>query len=200
MTSPKPGHKAHTTASRRAFYRDDTDAKRDRDQLDLLLAAIGGPLSTLRRDVTTAWILSGQFGYVSTWGDGATWMVVVFCRSPRHWSAVKAKLAGFCTVTQDGNGEGVFRLNISPNGEQAAVIRSAIGIRKRRNLNSPSLAKLNSAGVNSRFQAHRQPRNHPVATQAMVSTVQPKKSSKVAFSAALFIDCAAHVLRVTPRG
>ena len=47
------------------------------------------------------------------------------CRSARHWSAVRAKLATFATITQDGDDEGVARLHDLPAPEQAEEIREA---------------------------------------------------------------------------
>jgi hypothetical protein len=44
---------------------------------------------------------------------------------------VRAKLARFATITQDGDDEGVARLHDLPAPEQAEVIRDALGIRKR---------------------------------------------------------------------
>jgi hypothetical protein len=63
--------------------------------------------------------------------DGKGWVLYVSGRSVRHWSAVRAKLAEFATITQDGDEEGVARLHDLPAPEQAAVIREALGIRKR---------------------------------------------------------------------
>jgi hypothetical protein len=39
-------------------------------------------------------------------------------RSVRHWSAVRAKLATFATITQDGDDEGLARLHDLPAPEQ----------------------------------------------------------------------------------
>jgi hypothetical protein len=55
------------------------------------------------------------------------------CRSGRHWSATKHRLA-FCTVTQDGSTEGCLRLHHLPTPDQATVIRDVLGIRKRMEL------------------------------------------------------------------
>jgi hypothetical protein len=83
----------------------------------------------LRRDECGAWRISGARGTIHT--DGRGWVLYVAGRSARHWSAVRAKLAAFCTIAQDGDEEGVARLHDLPAPEQAAVIREALGIRKR---------------------------------------------------------------------
>jgi hypothetical protein len=69
-------------------------------------------------------------GSIHTWGDARTWVLFVACRSVRHWTATKARLA-FCTVTQDGDAEGCLRLDHLPTDAQTTAIRETLGIRKR---------------------------------------------------------------------
>jgi len=47
-----------------------------------------------------------------------------------HWTWTKRRLE-FCTVTQDGDEEGVLRLHHLPTPEQADIIRDVLGVRKR---------------------------------------------------------------------
>ena len=103
---------------------------RDRVQQLALLAALGGWARALRRDECGDWAIKGTEGRIYTWGDDATWLLVVHCRSARHWTATKQKL-GFCDVTQDGDTEGCLRLTSLPTPEQAIAIREVLGIRKR---------------------------------------------------------------------
>ena len=56
-------------------------------------------------------------------------------------------------VTQDGDEEGCLRLLALPTPDQAALIRDALLLRKRRTLTESSRASLISAGVNGRFRA-----------------------------------------------
>jgi hypothetical protein len=110
-------------------YNSAAEADADRAQQLRLLAALGAWDGALRRDELAAWCIIGKSGRIYT--DGKGWVLHVTGRSVRHWSAVRAKLAAFATITQDGDEEGVARLHDLPAPEQAAVIREALGIRKR---------------------------------------------------------------------
>jgi hypothetical protein len=101
------------------------EAEADRTQQPRLLAALGAWDRALRRDELAAWAIMGTRGRIYT--DGKGWVLHVAGRSVRHWSAVRAKLAAFATITQDGDEEGVARLHDLPAPEQAAVIREALG-------------------------------------------------------------------------
>lgn len=106
------------------------EADADRAQQKTLLTALGAWDRALRRDECGAWTIMGEQGTVHTWGDGKTWAVFVGCRAVRHWTATKARLA-FCTVTQDGDEEGVLRLHRLASAEEAKVLRNVLGVRKR---------------------------------------------------------------------
>jgi hypothetical protein len=112
-------------------YESATEADADRAQQLRLLAALGSWDRALRRDELAAWCIMGTRGCIYTSGDGRSWVMHVQCRSVRHWSAVRANLAEFCTITMDGDDEGVAQLHDLPAPEQATVIREALGIRKR---------------------------------------------------------------------
>ena len=58
-----------------------------------------------------------------------------------HWTHTKRRLS-FCTITQDADDEGCLRLHTLPTTEQAAVIRDALGIRKRIELARETLERL----------------------------------------------------------
>src|SRR6185295_18631067 len=113
-----------------ALTRRAADADLDRIQQQGLLAALNAWGRALRRDECGAWRIDGKRGSIHSWGDGATWVLYVSCRSGRHWTATKDRLS-FCDVTQDGDDEGCLRLSRLPMPEQAAVIRDALGIRKK---------------------------------------------------------------------
>jgi hypothetical protein len=106
------------------------DAETDRARQKALLAAINGWDRALRRDECGAWCINGTRGSVHSWGDGSSWVLHVTGRSALHWRWLKKRLS-FCRVTQDGDDEGCLRLAGLPTSEQAAVIRDALGIRKR---------------------------------------------------------------------
>ena len=66
----------------------------------------------------------------------------VACRSARHWSAVRAKLATFATISQDGDEEGVARLHGLPWPGQAEVLREVLGLRKRTEISTEQRSRL----------------------------------------------------------
>jgi hypothetical protein len=131
-------------------YEDTADAEADKAQQLRLLAALGAWDRALRRDELAAWCITGTRGRIYT--DGKGWVVYVSGRSARHWSAVRAKLAAFTTITQDGDDEGVARLHDLPALEQAAEIREALGIRKRVAVSSSWRDRLRRFGFGSRPQ------------------------------------------------
>jgi hypothetical protein len=112
-----------------------------RSQQMALLSALGGSGRALRRDECGDWAIIGKRGSIHTWGDGKTWVLYTACDSPRHWTATKKRLA-FCEVRQDGDDEGCFRLHQLPSREQAAAIRRAVGIYKRREVSLSVLERL----------------------------------------------------------
>ena len=109
------------------------EAETDRAQQGQLLATLGAWGRALRRDTCNAWCIRGAGGHIYTWGDNKTWALWVHCRSPRHWTATKRRLA-FCDLTQDGDEEGCLRLRRLPTLAEATVIREVLGIRKRAEL------------------------------------------------------------------
>jgi len=133
-------------------YRSRDEERADREQQELLLAALDAAPAQLRRDECGSWVIAGRRGTIQTWGDGETWIVYVIGRSTRHWTMIKQRLA-FMTVTQDGDEEGCFRLVALPTPEQAVLIRDALMLRKRRTLTEASRAALIAAGVKGRFRA-----------------------------------------------
>ena len=86
-------------------YDSAADAEADRAQQLRLLAALGAWDRALRRDELAAWCIPGTRGASTPTAKG--WVMHVACRSARHWSAVRAKLAAFTTITMDGDEEGV---------------------------------------------------------------------------------------------
>ncbi len=114
-------------------YKSKAAATDDRACLDRMHAALNAAHNAVRRDECRLWTIRGSRGYVSTWGDGQTWMLVVNSETPRHWAFVKQRMAAFpglAQVTQDGDDEGVLRLMRLPTPEEAAEIRRVAGIRQ----------------------------------------------------------------------
>lgn len=125
-----------------------TDLQRDRSQQLRLLPALDVSPAHLRRDDCGWWIIAGRHGAIHTWGDDQTWVAYIRSRSARHWTAVKRRL-NFMKVTQDGTDEGCLRLFALPTPKQAALIREALGLRKRRVMTKGALEKLDEARANS---------------------------------------------------
>ena len=114
-------------------YKSRADATADRACLARLHAALNAAHNAVRLDECRLWTVRGSRGYVSTWGDGQTWMLAVGSKTPRHWTFAKQRMASFpglAQLTQDGDEEGVFRLMRLPTPEEAAEIRRAAGIRQ----------------------------------------------------------------------
>jgi hypothetical protein len=127
----------------------------DKAELEKLMAALAVSNSTLRRDDCGLWVLRGSRGCVSTWGDGASWALTFTGEvSPLQWTWHKKRLS-FCTVTQDGEIDGVFRLDYLPGASEAAVIREVLGLRKKADLSDDELERRRASGRALRVQLDR---------------------------------------------
>jgi hypothetical protein len=114
-------------------YKSKAAATADRACLGLMREALNAAHNAVRLDECRLWTVRGSRGYVSTWGDGQTWMLAVNSVTPRRWRLIKQRMAAFpglVQVTQDGDDEGVFRLMRLPTAEETAEIRRAAGIRQ----------------------------------------------------------------------
>ena len=114
-------------------YKSRAEATDDRACLGLMREALNAAHNAVRLDECRLWTVRGSRGYVSTWGDGQTWMLAVDSETPRRWGFIKQRMASFpglAQVTQDGDDEGVFRLMRLPTPEEAAEIRRVAGIRQ----------------------------------------------------------------------
>jgi hypothetical protein len=104
--------------------------QQDRADLERLLAALNGAINAIRRDECGDPSIMGSRGKI--YACEGVFSVYAACRSPRHWTFVKRSLAGFCTVTQDGDDEGFLRLDRMPTTDEAATLRDVIGLRQTR--------------------------------------------------------------------
>ena len=117
-------------SSMTSSYKSRAEATADRACLGLMREALNAAHNAVRLDECRLWTVRGSRGYVSTWGDGQTWMLAVGSKTPRHWTFAKQRIAAFpglAQVTQDGDEEGVFRLMRLPTPEEAAEIRRRPG-------------------------------------------------------------------------
>jgi len=133
---------------------DGTESRRERAQQEKLLVALDAAGSQLRRDECGWWVIGGRQGAIHTWGDDATWVAFIQCRSARQWNSVKRQL-GFMTVTQDGDDEGCLRLFRLPTPDEAVMIREVLGLRKQRHLSQSHREALIAGGSTHRFRARR---------------------------------------------
>jgi hypothetical protein len=133
-----------TNAQMKNTYRTADEADADKASLVELFEALHASPSVLRRNADGLWTLRGRPGcYVSTWGDGKSWQLVVAPEeeiSALQWTWFKKRLH-FCEVTQDGDEDGCFRLSRLPTAAEAEVIRDIIGIRKRMDLSAEAQAE-----------------------------------------------------------
>lgn len=120
-------------------YRTSAESDSDNSNLLQLLTAINGAKSSLRMDDCRCWHVKGRVGYLYTWGDGKTWLLVAFPGSTRKWHNLKAREFSIpgAVVTQDGEDEAVIRLTQLPQTEEhKRIVRKAIGLRLRTKPNS----------------------------------------------------------------
>jgi hypothetical protein len=119
-----------------------------RAQLERLVVALDASPRSLQRDQCDDWQIRGKLGHVYV--DGAGYLLIVMSdESARRWNSVKARLH-FCYLLNDGDDEGCFHLDRLPTPAEVAVIREALGIRKRRHLSDDAKAKAQSAAERAR--------------------------------------------------
>ncbi|UPK17596.1 hypothetical protein [Bradyrhizobium sp. 131] len=146
MTTITPRKPAKTTTSRRRSDLDDKAA--DRAKLAAFAATIGAARTSLKRDACGDWILIGLTGHVST--NSAALYAVITCASARAWNNAKSRLS-FATVTQDGDTEGVLRLDLPLTSADAETVRTTLRIRKARAMDEAALEALCAARQRSKF-------------------------------------------------
>jgi hypothetical protein len=127
-----------------ATYESTAAQAEDKARLAAFLDAIDGVKTAFRLDENRLWTIRGKHGYISTWGDGASFLLYVQCRSPKHWTFTKKRLA-FATVTQDGDEGGCLRMQRLPSPDEAVIIRDVLGIWQTRKMDEEALARLAAA-------------------------------------------------------
>jgi hypothetical protein len=113
----------------------------DRLHLEAFLTAVDASPSALERPNCRGWIgdyqITGKHGHVLADPPGYLLYVV------QRWKKAKRGLPG--SVTQDGDDEGIIRLDRLPLPAETEAIRDLIGIRKRRHMTPEALSKLEHA-------------------------------------------------------
>jgi hypothetical protein len=121
----------------------------DRANLLALFAALDASRRALCRDDCGAWQVSGKSGQIYPDGNGYL-IVVITDESARRCTNVKQRLT-FCRVTQDGDDEGALHLDRLPAPHEAAIIRDATGIRKKRTISDETRASVANRLSGSRY-------------------------------------------------
>ena len=115
----------------------------DRQHLASLLTALDASPRSLRRDACGDWAINGKAGHIFADGSGFA-LYVKTGESVGRWNNTKRRLA-FCRVSQDGDDEGVLRLDRLPTSTEADAIRKALRIKRRRQMTVEALAALERA-------------------------------------------------------
>jgi hypothetical protein len=122
-----------------------TIMKNEHDHLETMVTALDASPTCFERPVcrgfTGDWQITGKLGHVLADGDGYL-LYVSTEESARRWTNVKDRLISFCRLTQDGDDEGCLHLDRLPTPDGAAIIREALGIRKRRHLSPEEAAAI----------------------------------------------------------
>ncbi len=123
--------------------------------------------SRLARDECGDWNIFGSRGKLYTDKElGPNWYLYTW----HSWARAKRGLS-FMEVHQDGDDEGVLRLDRLPTEQEARLIRKCAGLGRKRKLSPERREKLIEAGFNFRFS----------------DGVQPKKTSSNIGSASLSV-------------
>ncbi len=112
----------------------------DRANLVALLNALDASHRSLGRDQCGDWAIVGKAGHIYVDGLGFL-LYVTTGESPRRWNNIKRRLA-FCQLNQDGDDEGCLHLDRLPTPTEAALIREALGIRRKRNVTAEARDQL----------------------------------------------------------
>jgi len=115
------------------------DRKADRDLLIALTESLSVSRGRLRRDLCGDWVIVGTRGHILT--DGVNAFAYLPAGTARRWAKAKRVLS-FMAVTQDGDDEGILRLDGMPTPEQAKIIRKVLGLRQRTELSEAGRAEL----------------------------------------------------------
>ncbi len=104
-----------------------------------LVDALEVSKNNLKRDELNYWNIFGRRGKIYT--DSEYWYLYKVCETPRRWNSVKSSL-NFMGIWQDGDDEGVLRLQRYPTEEESEKIRKIIGFNKSKKLTETEKEKL----------------------------------------------------------
>jgi hypothetical protein len=113
----------------------------DKAQLQSMLVALDAAHSQLRLDSCRTWTIMGKRGLAATLGGRQAVVHLLRARIGQEVGQHPA-LSHLGKCTQDGDDEGIIRIDALPTPEQAVLIRQAIGLSKRPAVN-PEVVKAN---------------------------------------------------------
>lgn len=117
-------------------------AQPNREEDKKLLLKLSVYLNTsvdrLKVDSCGDWNILGRKGNIST--DSELWYLYTEGSSKRHWTSIKKQLS-FMIVSQDGDEEGILKLERMPSPREAEVIRKVCGLRARPELTEEERAE-----------------------------------------------------------
>jgi hypothetical protein len=131
---------------------------RQREALLRFGKALGCRDNALRRDENGDWRIGGSKGHIyavpGTLDERKVegfQMFVTGCQTSRQWTAVKAAMKGFASLTNDGGDEGALFMGRLPTMGEAETIRRYCGVAKKRELGEEELARLRAFALETRF-------------------------------------------------
>lgn len=119
----------------------------DKELLTKLSKYLDTSVERIKLDDCGDWNIFGRKGHIFT--DSKLWYIFVAETTKRKWNIIKRKL-NFMEVTQDGDDEGIMRLERMPSQEEAEALREVLGLRKRPVLTEEHRATLVERGYNLR--------------------------------------------------
>jgi hypothetical protein len=128
-------------------YRNILGLVQDRERMELLADALDISRRNVQRDECGQWTIQGKRGGLLQTFDDVLYLLYVQNGSSRKWGWTKRKAEALgIEITQDGDDEGCFRLEL-PNRLQSAFIRNTLHLRKKPE--RPSNENANNQGVSA---------------------------------------------------
>jgi|SRR5882672_3083988 len=115
------------------------DRLEDKLYLQRLSTNLRVSYSRIKLDECGDWNIVGDNGHIFT--ECVFWYIYVSPGSKRKWNSIKDKLH-FMIVSQDGDEEGILKLDRMPNVEEAKLVRKVLGMRIRTELTEEERASL----------------------------------------------------------
>lgn len=98
----------------------------DKKYLQKLSSYLFTSYQRIKLDECGDWNIFGKKGKIFT--ETKFWYIYIDADSKRQWNNAKRKLS-FMIVSQDGDDEGILKLDRMPNPEEAKIIRKLLGLR-----------------------------------------------------------------------